>query len=67
MLESIPDKKDKEAKPVDEANPFALEENEKLTKALYVISTDETKTVKLGRGHQSDIILDDISVSRAHA
>jgi pSer/pThr/pTyr-binding forkhead associated (FHA) protein len=32
-----------------------------------MVTTDETKCVKLGRGHQCDIILDDISVSRGHS
>jgi pSer/pThr/pTyr-binding forkhead associated (FHA) protein len=33
-----------------------------------MITTDESRTgIRLGRGHQSDIILDDISVSRGHA
>ena len=35
-------------------------------KFLYVISLDNNKKIKLGRGHDSDILLSDISVSRIH-
>jgi len=65
MLESIPDRKG-----VNRANrnprDFEVEEV-KHAKSLYVIVAEESKTVKLGRGHQSDVVLDDISVSRAHS
>jgi len=36
-------------------------------KTLYVINLDKKETVKLGRGHESDIRISDISVSRNHA
>ena len=35
-------------------------------KFLYVISLENNKKIKLGRGHDSDILLSDISVSRIH-
>lgn len=38
------------------------------TKAMHVISMTEGKTsIRLGRGHESDIRINDISVSRCHA
>ena len=35
-------------------------------KFLYVIALENNKKIKLGRGHDSDILLSDISVSRIH-
>ena len=35
-------------------------------KFLYVICLENNKKIKLGRGHDSDILLSDISVSRIH-
>lgn len=35
-------------------------------KFLYVISLENNKKIRLGRGHDSDILLSDISVSRIH-
>ena len=35
-------------------------------KFLYVISLENNRKIKLGRGHDSDILLSDISVSRIH-
>ena len=35
-------------------------------KFLYVINLENNKKIKLGRGHDSDILLSDISVSRIH-
>lgn len=36
-------------------------------KCLHMISADESAAVKLGRGHNSEIRISDISVSRVHA
>ena len=36
-------------------------------KFLYVVSLDNLKKIKLGRGHDANIILGDISVSRIHS
>lgn len=66
MLESIPDRKFNRAN--NRGNPPEQEGGEvKHAKSLYVIAPDDNKGVKLGRGHQSDIVLDDISVSRVHS
>lgn len=66
VLESIPDKKN--AGRANNRNPLEVEPEElKPAKSLYIIAADELKSVKLGRGHQSDVVLDDISVSRAHS
>ena len=35
-------------------------------KFIYVINLDTKKEIKIGRGHESNIILSDISVSRVH-
>ncbi|VWU52967.1 FHA domain protein, putative, partial [Hepatocystis sp. ex Piliocolobus tephrosceles] len=37
------------------------------TKGFYVVSLANTKSVRMGRGHDSDIRVNDISVSRFHA
>lgn len=37
------------------------------TRVIYIIDLDKKETVRLGRGHDSDIRLSDISVSRFHA
>merc|ERR1719487_711240 len=36
-------------------------------KGLHVISLAETKLLKLGRGHESDVRIADVSISRWHA
>ena len=36
-------------------------------KFLYIISLDKQNKIKIGRGHDSDVILTDISVSRIHS
>jgi len=35
-------------------------------KFIYVINLDKNKKIKVGRGHESNVILSDISVSRVH-
>ena len=35
-------------------------------KFIYVINLDKEKIIKMGRGHESNILLSDISVSRVH-
>ena len=35
-------------------------------KFIYVVSLNESKKIKIGRGHNSNILLSDISVSRVH-
>ena len=35
-------------------------------KYLYVVNLDKTATIKIGRGHESNLLLSDISVSRFH-
>lgn len=37
------------------------------TRVIYIIDLDKKETVRLGRGHDSDVRLSDISVSRFHA
>jgi pSer/pThr/pTyr-binding forkhead associated (FHA) protein len=68
MLESIPDKKSANRNNMNRNNPLDfVNEEVKHAKSLYVIAAEESKAVKLGRGHQSDIVLEDISVSRTHS
>ena len=35
-------------------------------KFIYVINLDKNKKIKIGRGHESNVVLSDISVSRIH-
>lgn len=35
-------------------------------KYLYVVNLDKTDSIKIGRGHESNLLLNDISVSRFH-
>ena len=35
-------------------------------KYLYAISMDENKKIKIGRGHDANLVLNDISISRVH-
>lgn len=41
--------------------------DKKKNKFIYVISLDKNKQLKIGRGHDSNILLSDISVSRIHS
>lgn len=36
-------------------------------KSIHVISLDEQSKIIMGRGHESDVRINDISVSRSHA
>jgi pSer/pThr/pTyr-binding forkhead associated (FHA) protein len=36
-------------------------------KSIHVILLDETNKITMGRGHESDVRINDISVSRSHA
>jgi pSer/pThr/pTyr-binding forkhead associated (FHA) protein len=36
-------------------------------KSIHVITLDEQNKIIMGRGHESDVRINDISVSRAHA
>lgn len=36
-------------------------------KSIHVISLDEQNKIIMGRGHESDVRINDISVSRSHA
>lgn len=49
--------------------PYIILENitNSTTKAIHVLSMIESDCVKIGRGHESDIRIGDISVSRLHA
>lgn len=45
-----------------------ITQNKAYAKAIYVVRLDEENSqVKIGRGHDSDLRIDDISVSRVHA
>merc|ERR1719506_1280396 len=37
------------------------------TRGLHVVSLAEQKLLKLGRGHESDVRIADVSISRCHA
>lgn len=42
--------------------------NSSSQKLFYIINTEKSKEIKIGRGQDSDVrIVDDISVSRCHA
>lgn len=43
------------------------ERSDKEEKNLHLITADENNVIKLGRGHQCEIRMTDISVSRIHA
>jgi len=45
----------------------ALSNERHHTRGIHVITMDESAEVKLGRGHDSDVRISDISVSRLHA
>lgn len=49
--------------------PYAILEprGQETTKGLYVVSLSNSRVARLGRGHESDIRLSDISVSRLHS
>lgn len=36
-------------------------------KSIHVITLDENSKITMGRGHESDVRINDISVSRSHA
>ena len=44
-----------------------LSKDKNICKGIHVISLDSKQQIKLGRGHDSDIRISDISVSRFHA
>merc|ERR1719428_1101060 len=44
-----------------------IQDSQQLGRGLHVISLVEQKVLKLGRGHDSDVYIDDLSVSRCHA
>lgn len=43
-----------------------MKENNNI-KSIHVICLDEQNKIVMGRGHESDVRINDISVSRAHA
>ena len=49
--------------------PYIILENitNTSTKAIHVLGMEQNDLVKIGRGHESDIRVGDISVSRIHA
>jgi hypothetical protein len=42
-------------------------QNSNNTHGLHVLSLAENKPLKLGRGHESDVRIPDVSISRCHA
>ena len=54
-----------------EGNFIQLEtitENKSYSRAIYIVQLNEEKSqIKMGRGHDSDLKIEDISVSRVHA
>lgn len=42
-------------------------DSKKTNKTFYIINMKNKNTIRLGRGHDSDIRISDISVSRFHA
>lgn len=47
--------------------PFLILENATSSRGLHVISMETKKELKLGRGHESDVRIADVSISRYHA
>jgi len=45
----------------------SLSNEKKLSKNLFLIKPNEEEQIKLGRGHESEVRISDISVSRFHA
>jgi pSer/pThr/pTyr-binding forkhead associated (FHA) protein len=45
-----------------------ITENKSYSRAIYIVQLNEEKPqIKIGRGHDSDLKIEDISVSRVHA
>eukprot|EP00916_Digyalum_oweni_P006447 GHVL01011059.1.p1 GENE.GHVL01011059.1~~GHVL01011059.1.p1 ORF type:complete len:518 (+),score=107.68 GHVL01011059.1:182-1735(+) len=47
--------------------PFIVLENTTVSRGLHILSMSEKKSLKLGRGHESDVRISDVSISRTHA
>ena len=44
-----------------------MSKDKNIVRGIHVIKLDQKQSIKLGRGHDSDIRITDISVSRCHA